>query len=158
MSQILELLKSAIDYGDANLVTYVPHDFRDVQVMVGVPPVPIHGLEYVFTQHINPQNTFHSSLGGGGVRNRNTTGIIEFAVLQNSLASAKLTALELTQIAWPVFVVDRAVTPYGLNTWFGDKCKRVGTPQDRKGRFPDLEIYTFQAARLTIARASREVV
>lgn len=158
MGAAQDLLASLVDFGEGNKVNYRPHNFQKVQVLYGLPPLPIHGLKYVWAQHAQPQNSLHMSLTGKGVfvPNKNKSGFIEFAILASSLSSSGITALQLAGIAWPLTVIDTQTN--GLSTWTAFKCKQVGTPQDRKGAFPGLEIYTFATDRLIILRGTRDTL
>jgi len=155
MGAAQDLLASLVDFGEGNKVNYLPHNFQKVNLLYGMPPLQIHGLKYLFAQHNHPQNNMHMSLTGGGVfvPNLNKSGIIEFAILANSLSSSGIFAMQLSGIAWPLSVIDLQTN--GLSTWIATKAMQIGTPQDRKEAFPGLEIYTFATPKLLISKGTR---
>lgn len=158
MGAAQDLLASIVDFGEGNKVNYVPHNFQTTQVLYGLPPLPVHGLQYVFAQHNFPQAKLHMSLNTKGVfvNNLNQSGIFEFAILASSLSSSGIAAMQLAPIAWPLSMIDTATN--GLSTWIATAVRQVGTPQDRKGAFPGLEIYTFATPRLIISRGTRNTI
>lgn len=156
MSQALELVRASV-IGASNRAAYVPHSMDNVMLGYGLPPNFVAGLHYVFARRNFPPYKMHMSLTGKGVPvpNQNKSGIIEFAVLQDTLSTGTIALLELTGLSWPMFFTD--ISTNGLTTIFAAKVVRVGTPEKRKGRMPGLDIYTFETDVLLISEGPRNL-
>lgn len=136
-------------------VDYMPHNIKDTTVMYGIPPFLVGGLDYVFARYTNAQNKLVMSLNAKGVfvRNRNKSGIIEFGILNGTATGAGIQLAEMPGIPFPIIVSDSSTG--GTGTCVALKCKRVGTPEWRRGASPGLDIYTFESSTLLISTGTR---
>ena len=134
---------------------YLPYDISKVDVSYGTPPNVVKGLEYVFARHFNPQTQMVMSLTGKGVfvGNNNMSGVIEFAVLGESVSSGMVQLSELAGIPFPIFITDR--TTGGTSFVIGTACRQVATPDWRRELLPNLNIYTFSTPRLIMSNGVR---
>lgn len=153
-----DIIKSLGDYGAPNRINYKPYDFQKIQVLAGVPPAPIHGLDFVIAYHNNPQSKLFGCLTGNGafVANRNHRGIIEFGLQSDCVSAAVLQMLDFTGIPIPLAIIDLTTT--GFSSVVASACRRVGTPRFRRRANPELQIYTFEAERLLISIGPRQTV
>ena len=136
-------------------VDYLPWNIRDVEIFYGTPPVPVHGLEYVFARHNRAQTKRVGSLTGKGcyVNNINKSGIIEFATLRGTVTGGGVEIAEATGIAFPMNIVDKSSG--GTSQVAALSCRRVGTPEWRRDEFPGLAIFTFECDNLVISEGVR---
>jgi hypothetical protein len=137
-------------------VVYIPYNLSKVDLLVGSPPLPIHGVQYIVASHSNPQTRRIMSLTGKGrfVGNLNQSGIIEFALQSTTVSTGILEVLNLTGVPFPISVIDR--TTNGSSAVFASQCRRVGTPEWRRAAAPDLEIFTFSTIKLIRLEGVRE--
>ncbi len=135
---------------------YIQYDFTNVKVSIGLPPVPLKGLDYVTARLDNPPTSRIMSLTGAGifVNNQNTSGTIEIACQGSSAASSTIELMNLTGIPYPISLIDTGTTA-GMGQVIGTACRRVGTPDWRRSKFPDLDLFTFQCVRLFISNGLR---
>ena len=135
---------------------YVPYDLSEVQVMIGLPPFRIRGIEYVSAVHRESQNKLVMGLSGKGthVGNYNQSGVIEIGIMATTAHSAAIDVMLLTGVPFPVTVIDR--TTGATSAVFGSSCRRVGTPTWMRSAAPELEIFTFNTDRLLILGGVRK--
>jgi hypothetical protein len=135
---------------------YVAYDMSEVQVMVGLPPLVLKGIQYVTAVHRAPQNKLVMGLGGSGthVGNFNQSGIIEIGMMATTAHTASIDVLDLTGIPFPITIIDKTTT--ATAAVYGAKCRRVGTPEWRRTLAPELEIYTFNSDRLAMTGGIRK--
>jgi hypothetical protein len=143
--------------GASNQVAYVPYSMDNIKIGYGLPPNFIAGFQYVFARHLTAQEKLHMCLTGNGIftKNLNNSGIIEFAVLQDTLSTATIALLHMTGVAWPMFFTD--ISTLGTTSVFADKVRRIGTPEKRKAKYPGFDIFTFGAPRLKISEGTRQL-
>jgi hypothetical protein len=136
-------------------IIYTPHSMANVEVRIGVPPLPLKGLGYVFAYHNNPQSKMIMSLNGKGVfvGNRNKSGVVELGIMDATISTAELQILEMTGIPFPIVITDTSTA--GTSTVVGSACRRVGTPQWRREASPSLQIYTLATPRLLVSGGIR---
>lgn len=136
-------------------INYTPYDFSKVTISVGVPPMPIIGLDYVSARFINPRKKRFQCLTGRGVfaSNTNTAGVIEFGILGGSLSQGVVEIIELTGIPYPIIINDS--TTGGTSSVVASACQQVSTPEWKRGAVPGLTIYTFETTRMFINHGLR---
>lgn len=149
-----ELIKSINKVVGGN-VNYLPYDISQIVITYGVPPIPIRGLEYVWAKHNNPQKKLVMSLNGKGVfvSNNNTSGIIEIALLGESVSCAGIQAMGLTGIPFPIAISD--MTTGATSSVLASACQLVETPEWRREKMPSLNIFTFATPKLIISNGLR---
>ena len=151
----LKDLVAGINNISKDRINFVAYDLRDTLILFGVPPSPIKGVDYVFAQHLNPQNVLIMGLTAKGVfaSNLNTSGIIELGLMRGSPAAALIEVTLLSGIPVPISIIDEATS--GTSTVLASACRRTDTPQWRRGAVPDLEVYTFSTPRLIMTGGLR---
>jgi hypothetical protein len=94
-------------------------------------------------------------LGGNGVfvGNQNKSGIIEIAVLSGTITVGGLQVMELTGIPFPIIATDKATG--GTSGFVASACRRVSTPEWRRAKFPNFEIFTYATPSLIISEGIR---
>ncbi len=147
LSKVNDVLKDRVDF--------LPYNLRDVLVLYGVPPTPIKGLGYVFARHNRSQTRLVMGLSGKGVylNSKNKSGIIEFATMTGSGTGGIVQLFELTGIPMPIIVQDIASGGTSLAT--APSCRRIGTPEWRREKFPGVDIFTFACDNLVISDGVR---
>lgn len=131
------------------------YSVRDSQVFIGAPPSPLFGMSYVYSKHNQSQTITFQSLTGGGayVPNKNHSGIIELGIINGSPSNAYIQLLELAGIPYPIKVTDLKSGDTSFAGAFA--CRRVGTPEWRRGRMPTLSVYTFYTHELLLSDGLR---
>lgn len=134
---------------------YVPYNIKDTKIMVGVPSVPIVGLEYIFAKHFQWRTKMRMSLTGRGIftSNRSSSGMIEVAVLSESASSAAMQTYGLTGVNIPISATD--IKTAGTSFFIASNCRLVNTPEWRRAASPGLAIFTFHTPRLLISNGLR---
>ena len=151
---INDVIGAGASGGKEGRVNYVPYNINDTLVTIGLPPVALVGIEYVWARHDNPQTAAVKCLTGKSIFVSNTSqaGTIEIALLGSGVSSAAIEAMELTGIPFPINIIDRKTIDSRVT---GDACRLVGTPQWRRALNPDLDIFTFAVSRLFLSRGLR---
>lgn len=134
-----------------------PYDIRRTVITYGIPPIPLRGIQYVFARHNVQQNKLIMGLSGQGVfvSNQNQSGIIEFGILNGSVACAEIELMELTGIPMPIVLTD--LDTDGTSTVLASGCRRTGSPEWRRELLPGIDVYTFETPLLLISDGLRLV-
>lgn len=150
MGSLIEAVNKLV--GDVN---YLPYSMADTFMTVGAPPVTVKGLQYVFANRMNRSVGMRMSLNAKGIYldNQNKSGIVEFAVLSNTVTTGAMELMNLTGIAGPIFITDKSTK--GTSTVLGTKAKLIQTPEWRRSKFPNLQIFTYHVASLNISHGVR---
>lgn len=136
-------------------INYVPYNFKDMLVSVGTPPVPIRGLHYILSRHDRPQTKYVPSLAGPGpfVANQNMSGTIELGIMSGTVSGAAIQVIDTLGIPFPISIVD--AKSGGTSAVVASACRRVGTPEWRRGAVLGIDTYTFRTARLLLSDGIR---
>ena len=150
MSEIVSIVNELV--GDVN---YIPYNINDTVLTIGLPPVRVKGLEYVFARRLNQKVKLEMSLTGNGkfIENQNRSGIIEFSIMSNTVSAGALQLLELTGLELPIISYDKSCR--GTSFIAATRCRLIQTPEWRRARFPNLSIFTFQTPDLTLSNGVR---
>lgn len=151
---MITLIKAISEYfgGDAD---YLAYNIQDTKVVVGLPPIPIVGLDYIGARYIAPQVQRFPCLTGGGafVSAKGRAGVIEIGLLSASASVGAIQLLELTGVAFPIYSTD--VASGGTSFIFADACRSVATPEWRRSKTTGVTTYTFSTNRLIISQGMR---
>ena len=136
---------------------YRPYSIKSTEILIGLPPFPVIGLQYVFARHNATQKRLIMGLSGQGVHvaNRNQSGVIELGILQGSVTGAGIQVIELTGIPYPIAMVDTDTG--GTSSVLAVDCQRVGTPEWRREALPGIDVYTFDTPALILSDGLRLV-
>lgn len=128
-----------------------PYRFTDTKVIVGVPPLPLVGLEYVAARHLNQQTKRFQCLSGRGVftGNVNTAGVVEIGMLRGSPSQGLITQAQLTGIPYPINMVD--IGSGGSSQVLATGCQLIDTPEWKREALPGVNVYMFETTRLFVA-------
>lgn len=136
-------------------VNYSPYNLNDTTVMLGLPQVPMVGLQYCWARFTAPRNRRVQCMTGKGVfvSNLNTSGVMEIALLSGTVSNGHIQAMQLTGIPYPIVMIDGKSG--GTSSAIGTACQLVATPEWRRAAFPGLNVYTFETPRLVISQGIR---
>jgi hypothetical protein len=137
-------------------VDYLPYNINDTVITIGLPPVPVNGLQYIAARYTAVQSRYIPSLTGGGVyvSNLNGRGVIEIALMSESATVGAIQAYSLTGVPIPIYATDRATG--GTSFCAAPETKVITTPEWKREAFPGLTIFTFEAKRLLISHGVRK--
>lgn len=140
-------------YPLSDKIDYTPYSFTDVKVLLGAPPMPVVGLDFVSARSVNPPRKRFQGLTGKAVfvSNNNQAGIIEFGTLSGSLSQGYIEIMQLTGIPYPIIIGDVSGTGGVIAT----ACQLVETPEWRRALRPELTLYTFETARMFVQHGIR---
>jgi hypothetical protein len=155
VAEIAELIKSIA--GKVGQIHYVDHNFGNIKVFWGIPPVQLTGLSYVLAYHTAPKNKLIKSLNSSGVfvSNQNTSGIVELGILSTSVSCAAIQIIDLTGLAAPFALTDSDAI---LSTAAGAAAKLTVTPEWRRSKNPNVTVYTFEVDKLIISHGMKKTV
>lgn len=136
-------------------VNYAPYNLKDTTVMLGIPQLPIVGLQYCWARHTAPRRRRIQCMTGKGVfvSNLNTAGVMEIGILSGTVSNGQIQAMQLTGIPYPVIMIDEKSG--GTSSAIGTACQLIATPEWRRAAFPGITVYTFETARLIISHGIR---
>jgi len=134
-----------------NEIVLTPYDFNDTTVLLGVPPVPLIGLDYISAKLVNKISMRFQCLTGKAAfcSNVNLAGVIELGMLAGSLSQGHIQINDFVGIPYPILIQDKSSG--GTSMIAGTGCKLVETPEWRRDAVPGLTIWTFEADRLFIS-------
>lgn len=154
---VAEIAKALAGIGNLNpKFDFIPYDITKVQVVYGVPSMPVIGLDYVFAKRNRPDKTLVMGLTGQGryLSNRNNSGTIEIGLLDGSPSQAGFELAALSGIPFPMAVYDRDCLLSGV---VAISCVLIETPEWRRELFPGVVPYTFAADNLKISHGFRKI-
>jgi hypothetical protein len=136
--------------GESDIVL-TPYDFNDTKVLLGVPPTPLIGLDYISVRHTNRKAKRFQCLTGSATFCSNvcTAGVIELGMLSGSLSQGHIQINDFTGIPFPILILDKSSG--GTSTVAGTGCQLIETPEWRRDAVPGLTIWTFEADRLLVS-------
>lgn len=150
MISLVKALKENISGTD-----YLAYNINDTKVAVGLPPVPMVGIEYVSASMLNNQVTRMSTLNNKGVfvSNGNMAGVVEIGLLSESASVGAIQAYSLVGLPIPIYSTD--IKTAGTSFIFADACRVVKTPQWKRAAAPGITIFSFETNRLIISHGLR---
>lgn len=148
VDQLASVLGLAPLRDEMSLLSY---SFTDTKILLGAPPFPLVGLQYVSARHINPQVKRFQCLSGRGAfaHNVNQAGVVEIGMLRGSPAQGQIEIAQVTGIPYPIVVQDLASG--GTAQVLATACQLVKTPDWKREAVPGVNVYTFETTRLFIA-------
>lgn len=134
-----------------NEIVLTPYNFNDTKVLLGVPPVPLIGLDFISAKNTNRKAKRFQCLTGSATfcHNNNLAGVIELGMLSGSLSQGHIQINDFVGIAFPILIQDKSSG--GTSTVLGTGCSLIETPEWRRAAAPGLTIWTFEADRLLIS-------
>lgn len=134
-----------------NEIVLTPYDFNDTKVLLGVPPTPLIGLDYISAKLVNRKAKRFQCLTGSATfcNNVNLAGVIELGMLSGSLSQGHIQINDFTGIPFPILIQDNSSG--GTSTVVGTGCSLIETPEWRRDAVPGLTIWTFEVDRLLIS-------
>lgn len=134
-----------------NDVVLLPYDFNDTKVLLGVPPVPLIGLDYISARPLSRKAKRFQCLTGSAtfVHNISLAGVIELGMLSGSMSQGHIQVNDFAGIPFPILIQD--ISSGGTSTVIGTGCQLIETPEWRRDAVPGLTIWTFEADRLLVS-------
>lgn len=131
------------------------YSFTDSKVLLGVPPAPLIGLDYVSVRYAAPQTKRFQCLSGQAIfaSNVNRSGVVEVGMMAGSLTQGYIDVQELLGIPYPIIIEDNKSG--GTSQVIANQCRLVETPEWKRQAVPGLTIYTFETAEIAVAHGIR---
>lgn len=138
-----------------NEIPIEAYRFTDSKVLLGVPPAPLVGLDYLSVRYISPRTKRFSCLSGKStfVSNVNKSGVVEIGMMAGSLSQGFIDVNEILGVPYPIIIDD--LMSGGTSQVIANQCRLVETPHWKRQAAPELTIYTFETAELDIAQGIR---
>lgn len=152
LKTVAEILGLYPQTGDVN---QLPYCFTDTAVLLGVPLVPLSGMDSIRCRFVAPRAKRFSSLGGGGcfLSNRNTSGEINLRFGQGAFSVAQVELQNAAGIPVPIVVAD--ISSGGTATILGTACRLVDVGEFvREGEAPLVE-FRLEADRMVMYHGLR---
>jgi hypothetical protein len=149
---VAEILGIYPQTGDVNQLAYC---FTDTAVILGVPPVPLGGLDSVRCRFIAPRAKRFPSLGGGAcfLSNRNTSGEINLRFMQGAFSVANVELQNASGIPIPIIISDKSSG--GTASVIGTACRVIDVGEFvREGEAPLIE-FKIEADRMVMFHGLR---
>ena len=145
LAQILDYLRAGPQ------IQYTKWNFNDTKIVVGAPPMPLDGLDFIIARHKAPQTKMFSCLTSKGVfaSNSNQAGIIEIGVAQWAITNGAFQLADLTGIPFPVVTED--ISSGGTSSVIASACRQTERPDWRRAAIPEVYTYTFETPRMIVS-------
>ena len=152
LKTIAEVIGLYPQTGDVN---QLPYCFTDTSVMVGVPLVPLSGLDSVRCRFIAPRAKRFPSLGGGAcfLSNRNTSGEINLRFGQGAFSVANIELQNASGIPIPIVISD--ISSGGTANILGTACRLVEVGEFVREEEAPLIEFRLEADRMTLFHGLR---
>lgn len=132
-------------------IQYTRWNFNDTKIVVGAPPFPLDGLDFITARYAAPQAKLFKCLTGGGIfaSNVNQSGIIEIGIAQWAVGNGSFQIADLTGIPFPVMIED--IASGGTSTVIASACRQTDKPAWTRQAIPGVYTYTFETPRILIS-------